>query len=375
MRTRGQNVSSVFKNHFTTSSESTYTPNELSLSLSLVISWSVCSSFVMHCHISCTCSVQALVSGEVSPCERHFGQKHQHVSIFVVVLGRWVLFSLVWSPTRRFSCRLCLCNLLFLSNVDVCHLFHSASFAESPVVSMIHVISVRQRANSITALTWELTVSCSELLQHLLLLVTLAQKVRRASRQISKTLNRSSCFPLCFQTKIPLFVCAERHSQHTHTNTHTHSWLRIRGHLGLGLEAMTGRWRRDYSASLVSDFLPPFVCTSWRDEEEEEEKIEPGWMSWPDRLLRYWKTTKEEVNRRKAEKQHKWNCCRLIVDDLTQLAPNLLTDDDERQQEVLSVCRRRGATFKHRKSKDNNANCAYAFQFRLVDKLFLFISD
>ena len=179
----------------------------------------------MHCHTSCTCSVQALVSGEVSPCERHFGQKHQHVSIFVVVLGRWVLFSLVWSPTRRFSCRLCLCNLLFLSNVDVCHLFHSASFAESPVVSMIHVISVRQRANSITALTWELTVSCSELLQHLLLLVTLAQKVRRASRQISKTLNRSSCFPLCFQTKIPLFVCAERHSQHTHTNTHTHTQL------------------------------------------------------------------------------------------------------------------------------------------------------
>lgn len=56
----------------------------------------------------------------------------------------------------------------------------------------------------------------------------------------------------------------------TQTDTHTQSWLRSLGHLGLGLEAMTGRWRRDYSACLVSAFLPQFVCMSEKEEEEEK---------------------------------------------------------------------------------------------------------
>lgn len=107
-------------------------------------------------------------------------------------------------------------------------------------------------------------------------------------------------------------------------HTNAQSWLRSPGHLGLGLEAMTGRWRRDYSACLISAFLPRFVCTSEKGEEKEKS------VRW--RLIRYWKITNEK-KQTEAGKQNRSNCFKphISVDDPSveqhQLSPRPMTAD------------------------------------------------
>ncbi len=143
---------------------------------------------------------------------------------------------------------------------------------------------------------------------------------------------------------------------------------------------MTGRWRRDYSACLLSAFLPQFVCMS--EKEDGAKKVQRDWMCWPERLLHYWKITKEK-NQIKAQFKlfQTRNDCRWSVSETTQTLSKSSADQQRhhwksRREVFVVVFAEEG---KQKLDRENvweilyiNANSAYML-FQLIGRLTVFV--